>query len=239
VLGGNRKQQRLAVERRRIYFGFELETEVEPLDGLIPEELRPAALDVLADALLAGEVVHPDAGRLRRAGALLDEFWRRSGGTLAEVAPDAIRRLIRTQLEGVKSWEDFQRARLHLDPVALVDQATRERLEALPSMVRIRGDAAPIDYEVSNGRGIARVRLREGQAKRLRADDLPPLDRPLHFSVQRGRHAPLLADTVPALHAQLKRAPKPEGNEKSGEWGGGRGRGGRGRGHRPRSGRRR
>ena len=64
---GRRKHQRLAVERRRTYFGFELETEVEPLEGPIPEALRPAeARDVLADALMAGEVDHPDATRLRR-----------------------------------------------------------------------------------------------------------------------------------------------------------------------------
>jgi hypothetical protein len=75
------------------------------------------------------------------------------------------------------------------------------------------------------------VRLREGQAKRLRADDLPPLDRPLRFAVQRGRHAPLLADTIPALQALLKRAPRPEWSEdgEAGRRGGGRGgRGGRG-----------
>ncbi|MBA3260662.1 MAG: DEAD/DEAH box helicase [Gemmatimonadales bacterium] len=233
ALGGNRKQQRLVVERRRIYFGFELETEVDSLDGPIPAALRPAAWELLTDALLAGEVVHPDAGRLRRSIALLDELWRRSGGTLADVSPDSVRRLIRAQLEGVESWEDFQRARFHLDPAALVDQATRERLEALPSMIRIRGDAAPLDYEVHNGQGIARVRLREGQAKRLRPDDLPPLDRPLRFAVQRGRHAPVLADTIPALHAELKRAPEREWIGDSEDKRGGRGgSGGRARGHR-------
>ena len=33
VLGGPRKHQQLMVERRRSYFGFELETEVEPIEG--------------------------------------------------------------------------------------------------------------------------------------------------------------------------------------------------------------
>ena len=33
VLGGPRKHQRLMVERRRSYFGFDLETEVEPIEG--------------------------------------------------------------------------------------------------------------------------------------------------------------------------------------------------------------
>jgi len=180
--------------------------------------------------------VHPDGSRVRRALELLDELWRRSGGTLPAVAPDALRRRIRDQLEAVGSWDEFQRARIVLDPQALVDDATRERLDALPGMIRIRGDAAPLDYELEQGEPVARVRLREGQAKRLRSDDLPPLDRPLRFAVQRGRHAPLLADTIPALQALLKRAPRPEwsdegdGGRRGGDRGG-RG-GGKGRGRR-------
>ena len=208
VLTGPRKHQRFALERRRSYFGFELDTEMETISGRIPEALQAQARDVLADALVAGEVVHPDASRLRRSLATLDELWRRSGGTIAELAPAALRARVWAQLQGVAGWEDFQRTRVALDPAELVDPGTREQLDALPSMVRVRGDAAPLDYEVQNGEGVARVRLREGQAKRLRADEIPPLDRPLRFAVQRGRHPPILADTVPALHALLRRAPK-------------------------------
>ena len=130
------------------------------------------------------------------------------------------------------SWDGFLRTPLSIDPAALVDPSTRERLDLLPSMLRIRGDAAPLDYEVLNGEGIARVRLREGQARRLRKDELPALDRPLHFAVQRGRHEPLLADSVPQLQAMLRRAPQP-GRDDDGDRhrGGPRGRrrGGRGR----------
>jgi hypothetical protein len=208
VLAGPRKHQGLAVERRRSYFGFDLDTEVEPLRGEIPEPLRAAARDVLADALLAGETVHPDQGRVKRAVGVLDELWRRSGGTLAAASPEAVRGLIRAQLEGVDSWDDFLRTRIALDPAALVDEATRARLDALPAMVRLRGDAVPIDYELADGQGVARVRIREGQAKRLRDGDLPPLDRPLRFAVVRGRHEPILADTVSDLHAELRKAPR-------------------------------
>jgi ATP-dependent helicase HrpA len=208
VLAGSRKHQRIGLERRRSYFGFELDTEIEPLPGAIPEALRPEARDLLADLLMASAVTHPDASRLRRAVSALDELWRRSGGTLAELAPAALRARIRAQLESVDSWEVFQRCRVHLEPAELVDQATRERLDALPGMVRVRGDAAPLEYELQNGEGVARVRLREGQAKRLRPDEVPALDRPVRFAVQRGRHPPLLADTVPDLQAQLRKAPK-------------------------------
>ncbi len=174
VISGPRKHQGLAVERRRSYFGFDLDTEVEPIRGTIPEPLRPAARDVLTDALIAGETTHPDQGRIKRALAVLDELWRRSGGALTGISPGAVRRLIRAQLETVDSWDDFLHTRLALDPLPLVDEATRERLDALPAMVRVRGDAVPLDYELADGAGVARVRLREGQARRIRTGDLPP-----------------------------------------------------------------
>jgi ATP-dependent helicase HrpA len=210
ALGGPRKHQRLMVERRRVYFGFELETEIEPIEGKIPPDLEPTARDVLARALVDGETTHSDQQRLRRTIAELDELWRRSGGTLAELAPDALRSGIREQLEVVSSWDDFLRTRITLDTAQLVEQAVRERLEALPASVHLRGDAVPLDYEVRDGVGVARVRLREGQAKRLRQDELPRLDRPLLFAVQRGRHPPLLADSIPALQSLLRRPPKGE-----------------------------
>ena len=208
VLGGPRKHQRLMVERRLSYFGFELDTEVEQIDGEISPGLRPAARDVLTQALMEGETTHPDQGRIRRVLAELDELWRRSGGALPALSPDQLRVRIREQLEVVTSWEDFLRTRIVLDPGELVDTHTRGRLEALPGRLHLRGDAVPLDYEVEAGIGVARVRLREGQAKRLRQGELPPLDRPLRFAVQRGRHPPILADTIQALQAKLKRAPQ-------------------------------
>ena len=232
VLTGPRRHQRLALERRRSYFGFELDTEIEQLDGSIPEGLRDEARDLLAGLLVAGEVVHPDAGRLKRAVGELDELWRRSGGALPDLSPEALRSRVRSQLEAVGSWDDFQRTRLALDPSALVDRASRERLDALPGMVRVRGDAAPVEYELQHGEGVARVRLREGQAKRLRPEEVPVLDRPVRFAVQRGRHPPLLANTIPELQALLRKAPRSEHRDRvDGRTAGGRG-GGRGRGAR-------
>jgi hypothetical protein len=208
TLTGPRKHQGLAVERRRRYFGFDLDTEVEPLRGVIPEALRPAARDTLTDALLAGETAHPDQGRIRRGVETVDELWRRSGGTLTQTSPQAVRERIRAQLEGIRSWDDFLASRIALEPGAMVDEVTRSRLDALPGMIRVRGDAAPLDYEIANGVGVARVRLREGQAKRLRPGDLPPLDRPLQFALLRGRHAPAVVETIAELQAELRRAPR-------------------------------
>jgi ATP-dependent helicase HrpA len=237
VLTGPRKHQQLSVERRRSYFGFELDTEIEPIRGEIPDASLDDARRVLADALLSGEVMHPDAGRVHRAATLLDELWRRSGGALRETSPDAVRSRILAQLSDVRSWEHFQGARITLDPGDIVDSATRERLDALPGMVRIRGDAAPVEYELHDGMGVVRVRLREGQARRLRPDEVPALDRPVRFAVQRGRHPAILADTIPELQVLLQRAPKhqkpePEGGRgrRRGQRHGGRGRPPRGRG---------
>ena len=225
VLTGPRKHQRLGLERRRRYFGFELDTEVETLTGRIPEEHRDEARDLLAGLLVEGEVVHPDAGRLKRAVGELDELWRRSGGTLPELSPEAIRSRVRTQLDAVEGWDDFQRTPLRFDPASLVAAATAERLRALPDMVRLRGDAAPVDYEVEDGQAVARLRLREGQAKRLRPEEVPALDRPVRFAVQRGRHPPLRADTLPELQALLRKAPRHD--REQAEVARGRGRGGR------------
>src|SRR3954462_1076191 len=171
ILTGPRKHQRLAAEPRLTYFGFDLESEVEPLGEPIPEPLRPAARDLLAQALVTGEVVHPDSGRLRRTLVQLDELWRRSGGTLPKLAPEALRANIRAQLESVRGWQDFLRARITLNLEELVNASTREQLGELPSRIHLRGDAVPLDYEIRNGQGIARACLREGQAKRLRADE--------------------------------------------------------------------
>jgi hypothetical protein len=223
VLGGPRKHQRLLIERRRTYFGFELETEVDVIEGAVPEELQSAARDVLAQALWEGETTHPDQNRLRRVLAEMDELWRRSGGRLPALSPDALRARIRRQLDQAKSWDDFYQARITLDPAELVDAGTREQLEALPARLHLRGDAVPLDYEIQDGVPVARVRLREGQARRLRMDELPRLDRPLRFAVQRGRHAPLLADTLPDLHAMLRRVPQgPADDNGSPKHGGGR-----------------
>jgi hypothetical protein len=207
---GPRKHQGLGIERRRTYFGFDLDAEVEPLHGRIPEALRSQAREVLTEALIDGATTHPDQNRLRRTLATLDELWRRSGGSLPPISPEAIRQRMRTQLDQVSSWEDFVHTRVLLELDDLIDPENRHRLEDLPDMLRLRGDAVPLEYEIENGTGVARVRLREGQAKRLREGELPALDRPLRFAVQRGGHPPLLAESVPTLHTLLRRTPKPD-----------------------------
>jgi hypothetical protein len=233
-VGGPRKHQRITVSRTLTYFGFELEADTEVLEGRIPPELLPAALDALADALMAGETVHPDQGRLRRSLERLDEWWRRSGGTLEAAAPAGLRARVRGLLEaeGVNSWESFIRSRLVLDHASLVEPETVARLEALPASARVKGDMVPLDYEVRNGEGVVRLTLREGQARRLRAAEVPRLDRPIVFVARRGSHPPLVAATLAELQALVNRDP-PRFSEAEGD-GDRRGGGGRGNAYRQR-----
>jgi len=191
---------------RLTYFGFELENVEEMIKGEVPQELHLALREGLTDALLAGETVHPDQGRLRRSLEEAGELWRRSGGTLGEISGEALRYRIRAQLDSVNSWETFLGTRILLDPLSLVSPESRDTLYALPSSVRLLGDAVPLDYEVAPEGGVVRLRLREGQARRLREHDLPNLDRPMRFAVVRGNHPALRGDTLQEVRILLSSA---------------------------------
>ncbi len=107
------------------------------------------------------------------------------------------------QLATVESWQQFLATRLTLDVDAAVPAAERQALEALPASVHLYGDRVPLDYEVEQGVGVVRLRLKEGQARRLQARDLPPFDRPVRFTVLRGKREAVRADTVEELRRQL------------------------------------
>ncbi|HET7042518.1 MAG TPA: hypothetical protein VFI13_10885, partial [Gemmatimonadales bacterium] len=76
---------------------------------------------------------------------------------------------------------------------------------ARPSSVRVGGDMVALEYEVEEGvGGVVRLRLREGQARRIQERELPRVDRPLRFAVARGSHPPLLADSLGALRELMR-----------------------------------
>jgi hypothetical protein len=205
-LTGQGKRQQLSVARRLSYFGFELETQVEPLGEPFPAELAQAAREALAAGLLDGSTGHPDQARIRRAVERLREWWRRSGGTLSAISDPALARRLLAQLDEVDSWERFRTTPLGLDPEALVPEAERHRLDALPGMARVYGDAVALEYDVEQGTGIARLILREGQARRLTESDLPRLDRPLRLVVSRSGEAALEAGSLEELRQLLRQA---------------------------------
>ena len=208
TLTRHKQRQELAITQRLEYFGFNIERSTDRIRGEIPAEYLDEARDVLANALLAGDVEHPYRVRLDRAITELEEYWKRSGGALAGLDRDALRGLIRAQLEDVTSWEEFQRTPVQIDVAALVSAEERAHLDALPASLHVKGDAAALAYEVRDGQGIARLYLREGQARRLRESDLPVLDRPLVFAVRR-RGDVIQAETVAALQELLERGGPP------------------------------
>src|SRR3989454_1365840 len=101
------------------------------------------------------------------------------------------------------SWDAFINARPVLDVDEMVPEAERRALEALPASVHLYGDRVPVDYEVEQGMGVLRLRLKEGQARRLQPRDLPPLDRPVRFTVLRGKREAVRSDSLEDLRRQL------------------------------------
>ena len=198
-----RRREGLMVVRTVEYFGFVLERDVEPLATPFPVELGDAARAALVEALLAGETPHPDQGPLRRALERLGFYWRRSGGRLAAAATEQVAARLGAQLARVASWQEFLGTRLALDVDAMVPADERRVLEALPSSVHLYGDRVPVDYEVERGVGVVRLRLKEGQARRLQPSDVPPFDRPLRFTVLRGKREALRSDSLEELRRGL------------------------------------
>jgi hypothetical protein len=203
-----RRYDGLFVVRRTEYFGFELDRDREPLTGAFPPKLADGARAALTAALVAGQTNHPDQGRVRRALDHLGEYWRRSAGTLKEVDPDTTHRRLAERLAGVKSLDQFHETRLRLDVADLVPGDAREALDALPKSAMVLGDRVPLDYEIENQEGIVRMRLREGQARRLGRKDLPEVDRPLHFTVVRGKQAAVRAANLDELQQVLASLPR-------------------------------
>ncbi len=183
VLAGHRLRQGLALSRQLEYFGFGLETTLDRIEGVIPEGFLEEARDLMTREMIGGELLHPDRHRVGRALRELDEYWRRSGGALAVASPESRYEMLRGQLGDVHSWEELQQRQLVLDVAALIPEAERVHLDALPDHFRILGDAAPVSYQIENGTPVIRIVLREGRARRLKEEDLPVFDREVRLAV--------------------------------------------------------
>jgi hypothetical protein len=197
----------LQVVRRTAYCGFELDHTREPLSGVFPDPLADSARDTLVQALVRGATRHPNQAAVRRALHRMGEYWRRSGGQLAGVSPDRLKEQLALQLAEVRSVREFLETRIQLEVDGLVAAEVREPLDALPSSAPVRGDKAALDYEIENGKPVVRLRLREGQARRLRDQDLPVVDRPLRFTVVRGKHPAIRAESLDELRAKMDSLP--------------------------------
>jgi hypothetical protein len=199
----DRRHAGLVTVRRTEYAGFELERQRSLLADPFPVELADAAREALVTALVEDRTTHPDQRAVSRPRARLDEYWRRSGGTAVDAAPERVRRLLGDQLAGATGWSAFLETRLALSVDTLVPESVRRASDSLPTSITVLGDRVPMTYEVEAGVPIARVHLREGQARRLRERDLPPMDRPLHFGLTRNHGVEIKAATLDELKGIL------------------------------------
>jgi ATP-dependent helicase HrpA len=200
-----RRGEGLAVVQQTEYHGFVLARERQPLLGEVPADLVEAAREAMATAVLGGKSRHPNRGRVARDAARLSEYWRRSGGLLHAAAPGAVLDQLVAQLAGVRTWAEFLATPITLDADSLIPPEERERLDAMPNSARILGDRVPIEYQLEGGRGVAWLKLREKQAGRLRAADLPSVPFPLRFSVVRGQREVGRAASLEELQMVLRR----------------------------------
>lgn len=204
----NGRWQGLVVVRRTSCAGFELESDRQVLKGKFPPELAQAARAVLARALLAGETKHPDQEAIARVVRRAQEYWRRSQARLESARPEKIQERLLRQLEGIESWQEFLETPLRLDLDELVPEEIRRELDALPSSVHLLGDRVPLVYDFEGSEPVVRLRVKEGQARRLKKAHLPEFDRPVRFSVVRGHREILRARSLEELQQALKALPR-------------------------------
>ncbi|MBX9929860.1 MAG: DEAD/DEAH box helicase [Gemmatimonadaceae bacterium] len=196
----------LALERRRTYFGFELEHEREPLRD-IPPERADEARRVLATALARGEVRHPGVMRNAQLINEVREVWRRSGGATPRLSQEELVTWYERSLAGVGSYQAFLAAPVRFDADAFVPREERQRFLALPGAVELRDRSCQLWYEVeetpAGPRGVARIVVPEKIARTLVAEELPPFDRPFRFTVTRGARGAVKADSLEELQERL------------------------------------
>ena len=197
----------LVLERRLEYFGFELEREEELLRAWGPELAREAR-HALAEATARGEAQHPAVDSHRLAIAEVREVWRRSGGRTTRLELPELTAHYEAQLEGVDTLDAFRHRALHLDVDALVPPEVRATYLALPDAVEVREQEVPLAYDVEDVtgeglRGVVWLQLPEKLARTLVEEELPVLDRPVRFSVARGRRGVVRAHTLLELQELL------------------------------------
>jgi ATP-dependent helicase HrpA len=212
VYDPRRPRAPLVALRRLEYFGFELDRERTPL-AAVPPELAPALREALLNALLTGQARHPQARAVRHALEQLGELQRRAGP--AGTGAAAVREALARRIAHVHTLEEFQRADLAIPVDDFVTPSERHRLEALPSDVELHGERCPLDYEIEDGAAVVRIRMKENQARRLARHEVPVLDRPVAFTVVRGKHAALRAGSYDELR-RLLNAARAEGARRGG-----------------------
>lgn len=191
----SRKRAPLRLRSTRSYHGFDLESSETPVQDFPPEH-ADAARRTLAEAMAAGTAYHRDVRENRATFRELREIYRRSGGTTADVSESALADYFQSRLADVGSYSEFAEAHLRLDPDVLVPREERAKWMALPETIVLRGEEHPLDYAVEDGVALARARIPERLLWQLEEGDIPTLDRPLHWTVLRGKKGSLRGATI-------------------------------------------
>lgn len=178
----------------RTFHGFELESREEPLSDF--GEHAAAARRVLAEAMAAGAAYHRDVRGNREAFRELREIYRRSGGTTAEVGEAELTDYFAKKLADVDSIDEFAETPLVLNVDDWVTPDERKRWLGLPDTITLKGDAYPLDYGYEDGETYVRARVPDKLLARLKEADLPELDRPLRWTVLRGKRGAIRASSL-------------------------------------------
>lgn len=197
----------LVLEHRLDYFGFALGRDDEVLRAWGPE-LEPAAGRALAEAVALGAAPHRAVDSHRVAIAEAQEVWRRSGGQTPRLELAELIALYEPQLQGVQSFDAFRERALTLDLDAILPPELRERFLSLPDRAEVRGETFPLEYELEQDpegalHPFVWLHLPEKVARTLVEEELPELDRPIRFSVARGRRGLVHADSLAELQERL------------------------------------
>jgi ATP-dependent helicase HrpA len=208
-----RKHGPLVLKRKLEYFGFELESELETVEEF-PPELAGDARRVLAEALARGEARHFAVKKNREEIEEIREAYKKSGGETKRLGLPELTSLYEEQLAGINSMDDFKSARLSVEKDRFIPRETAERLDRLPTYVRVRDHDVEIDYDVEERdgqrRGVARLRLPEKVARTLTEAEIPELDRPVRFVVLRGQRGAVRADDLSDLQERLSQPWSPD-----------------------------
>jgi hypothetical protein len=196
------------MRRSRVFHGFELDAAEEPID-VFPAGLEQDARRVLAAAVAAGEAYHPDARDNRRALRELRETFRRSAGSARQVTEQVLTDHLLERLADVNSYSEFLATNLRVDPDDLIPAAERARWAALPDTITLVGDEYPLDYAFEGDTPVVRARIPAKLLPQISERDLPAFDRPLHWTVVRGKKDAIRAATL-AEARSLMDAPKRE-----------------------------
>ncbi|MEX2582652.1 MAG: DEAD/DEAH box helicase [Gemmatimonadota bacterium] len=218
VYDAGHKRAPLRLRSVRNFHGFELDASEAPLDEF-PVERAAAARMALAEAMAAGAAYHRDIRGNREAFRELREVYRRSAGATREANESALTEYFERKLANVASYSEFAETDLRLDPDDFVSPQERKRWLSLPDNIVIRGAEYPLDYAVEDGVGLVRARIPEKILWQLSETDLPEIDRPLHWTVLRGKKGAVRASSLdeakelaPMNKAELREHSRSEGD---------------------------